>query len=196
MAEPTSGRLDVYPATSERWDDLVQLFGPRGAVSGCWCMWWRLTRSEFVRQAGEGNKAALRQLVDSGEAPGLLGYVDGQAVAWCSVGPRSAYPTLGRSRTLKPIDEQPAWSIVCFFVARPYRRRGLMVELIRAAVDYARRHGAHIVEGYPSEHPDGLEGSAGFTGMRSAYVEAGFQEVARPSERQMIMRYQVEPAQP
>jgi hypothetical protein len=58
--------LRFYPLTAERWEDLEELFGERGASGGCWCMWWRLKRSEFERQKGEGNRLALKRIVDSG----------------------------------------------------------------------------------------------------------------------------------
>jgi uncharacterized protein YndB with AHSA1/START domain len=105
--------LSIHPLTPDRWDDLETLFGPRGAIGGCWCMWWRQTRSEYDRQKGEGNRQAMRAIVASGEIPGLLAYSGGRPVAWCSVAPRTAYPSLDRSRVLQRVDDQPVWSIVC-----------------------------------------------------------------------------------
>jgi GNAT superfamily N-acetyltransferase len=181
-----------HPLTPERWHDLEALFGERGAYGGCWCMWWRLTRSQFEKQKGEGNKKALKAIVDSGQIPGLLAYAKGEPIAWCSVGPRETYPALERSRVLKRIDDEPVWSIVCFFVAKPFRRHGLMAQLLRAAVDYAREHGAKIVEGYPVESKGArLSGFEGFTGVVSVFREAGFVEVLRRSEKRPIMRYLV-----
>jgi len=182
--------LEFYPLTSERWHDLEALFGEHGAYGGCWCMWWRLTRLQFEKQEGERNKKALKAIVDSGQIPGLLAYANGEPIAWCSVGPRETYPVLERSRMLRRIDDEPVWSIVCFFVAKPFRHQGLMVQLLRAAVDYARERGAKIVEGYPVE-PKGtrLSGSEGFMGVVSAFRKAGFVDVLRRSENRPIMRY-------
>jgi hypothetical protein len=47
--------LDVRPVTSERWDDLLVLFGDRGAYSGCWCMWFRVRNVVWQRNGNEGN---------------------------------------------------------------------------------------------------------------------------------------------
>ena len=146
-------KLEYHPVTPERWTDLEGLFGKHGAGGGCWCMWWRLTRSQFAEQAGEKNRLALKGIVDSGEVPGLLAYADGEPVGWCSLEPREAYPSLERSRTLKRVDDQPVWSIVCFFVAKPFRGRGLMAPFLAAAVEYAKEQGAKIVEGYRVEEP-------------------------------------------
>jgi len=178
--------LQVHPVTPERWPDLEKLFGERGASSGCWCMFWRLPRAQFQRQAGEKNKEALRAIVDSGEPPGLLAYAEGEPIAWCSVGPRPAFTALERSRTLKRVDDAPVWSVVCFFVAKPFRRRGVMVPLLTAAVEYARAHGAKIVEGYPVEPTKRLSGDRGYTGVVSAFRRAGFVEVLRRGARPIM----------
>lgn len=179
-------------ATSENWEDLEMenLFGKNGACGGCWCMWWRLKRSEFGKEKGEGNKNALRKIVESGEVPGIIAYSDNQPVAWCSAAPREAFPALERSRILKRIDDEPVWSIVCFYVNKKYRRKGLTVELIKASVEYARTEGAKIVEGYPVlPKKDSVVDVFAFTGLFSAFKKAGFVEAARPSETRPIMRY-------
>jgi GNAT superfamily N-acetyltransferase len=180
--------LEVNPVTSERWPDLGRLFGEHGASSGCWCMWWRLPRAQFYRQAGQKNKEALKAIVDSGEPPGLLAYAEGEAIAWCSVGPRPAFGALERSRTLKRVDDAPVWSVVCFFVAKPYRSRGVMLPLLTAAVEYSWAHGANIVEGYPVEPAHRLTGDSGYTGVVSAFRKAGFVEVARRGARPIMRR--------
>src|SRR5437773_770027 len=46
-------RLTFRAVTRDRWPDLEELFGPRGACGGCWCMWWKLPRSEFKKGRGE-----------------------------------------------------------------------------------------------------------------------------------------------
>lgn len=176
--------------TPERWPDLEALFGERGATGGCWCMWWRLKRSQFEQQKGEGNKRAFRQIVHSGERPGLLAYAGGQPIAWCAVGPRETYPVLDRSRILQRVDERPVWSIVCLFIARPFRGQGVSVQMIRAATEYARQAGASIIEGYPIDprKPD-MPVVFAWTGFVSAFEQAGFVEVLRRSETRPIMRY-------
>lgn len=139
MQERRLGTFTVHPLTPARWADLERLFGPRGACGGCWCMWWRAARTQFVKRKGEGNRRALKRIVSAGGVPGLLAYAHGQPVGWCAVGPRGNYPVLEPSRVLKRVDKAPVWSLVCFFVAKPHRRQGLTTKLLRAAVKYARR---------------------------------------------------------
>ena len=105
-------------------------------------MWWRIARAEFSSNGNRANRQAMKRLVRIGRVPGLLAYVRGEPIAWVSVGPRETFGALERSRTLKRVDDQPVWSVVCFVVAKPYRGTGLMAPLLRTAIDYAKRHGA------------------------------------------------------
>ncbi len=183
-------KLAFHPLTVDRWADLETLFGSHGACDGCWCMWWRVPRSVFAQQKGEGNRQALHRLVEAGTALGILAYVEEKPLAWCAVAPRESYPGLARSRILKPVDAEPVWSIVCLFVARPWRRRGLTVSLLRAATAFARANGAAIVEGYPIDTRAKSRPAAFlYTGIASAFAKAGFVEVARRSPTRPIMRY-------
>ena len=184
--------LEVRPLTPERWPDLEKLFGPGGAYGGCWCMWFRLRRKEFAQNSGKQNRQAMKEIVDSGEPPGLLACVDGEPVGWVSLAPRDKFTHLERSRTFKRVDDQPVWSIVCFFVAKPYRGQGLMEKLLEAAIRYAADRGAKIVEGYPVEPGERLSGYSGYTGIVSTFRKAGFAEVLRRADRRPIMRYAIE----
>jgi GNAT superfamily N-acetyltransferase len=183
--------LHFKPVTSAQWKDFQKLFGSRGACGGCWCMWWRMKRSEFDKQKGEGNKKSMKTIIDRGEIPGLIAYVEDEPVGWCSVAPRETFQVLDRSRILKRVDEKPVWSIVCFFVSKPYRRKGISLSLIKAAVDYAGEQGASIVEGYPIDPKKGNSPDVfAYTGLFSAFKKAGFVEVCRRSETRPIMRYE------
>lgn len=183
------GVVTIRPVTPSRWKDLETLFGPKGACAGCWCMYWRLKRPEWEAGQYDGNRRALRKIVRAGDRPGLLAYVEGEPAGWCCLGPRDGFPTLDRSRVLARLDDRPVWSIVCLYVARPFRRRGLTVKMLRAAVDEARRQGARMVEGYPIDPPSGNYPAAfSFTGLLSAFRRAGFREVARRSKTRPIVR--------
>src|SRR5262245_12575909 len=128
-----SSKLEFHPLTPDRWQDFETLFGERGACGGCWCMWPRLRSSQFQKQKGEPNKRAMKAIVNAGETPGILAYLDGLPVAWCSLAPRTSFPRLETSRVLKPVDDKPVWSITCFFIAKEHRRQGLSVRLLKAA---------------------------------------------------------------
>lgn len=182
--------LEFHPLTSERWNDLEKLFSPRGACGGCWCMWWKLKRSEFLKQRGEEKRKAFQKIVESGETPGILAYADDEPIGWCAVAPREAYPALERSRVLKRVDDKPVWSVVCFFVAKEFRGKGVASALLKAAVEHAKKRGARIVEGYPIEPKKGRIADAFvYTGVASLFRKAGFVKAQKHPETRPIMRY-------
>lgn len=178
-----------YPLSKERWGDLERLFGDRGAASGCWCMFWRTSRAQFSSQGNQGNRTALRKIVDDGGVTGLLVYVDGEPAGWVSVAPRESYPSLERSPKLKRIDDRPVWSIVCFFIDPRHRGEGLMPALIEAAAAFAADQGATALEAYPTDPEQDPRGPAdAYMGVLPSYLKAGFREVARPSAGRVIVR--------
>jgi GNAT superfamily N-acetyltransferase len=183
--------LEFHPVTPDRWPDLEEFFG-QGGHANCWCMWWRLKGPEFDSQRGEERKQGLKAIVDSGEVPGLLAYAGARPIAWCSIGPRETFGRLERSPTLKRVDDRPVWSIVCFFVSKPYRGKGLMLPFLDSVLDYAGSRGAETVEGYPIDAAGGLAGYSGYTGIASTYRKAGFVDVLHRSGRKMIMRRSLE----
>lgn len=185
-------QLEIQPLTEERWSDLETLFGTHGAYGNCWCMWWRLSSAEFGRLSGGQKRQALLDITTAGAVPGILAYHAGEPVGWCSLAPREQFGRLERSTTLKRIDSQPVWSVVCFYVAKPYRRHGVMVSLLKAAVAYARAQGARIVEGYPNNLGEGEYASAEiFTGLRNVFEQVGFSVASPATGRRVIMRYLV-----
>lgn len=177
------------PLTPANWPDFEQLFGPRGACGGCWCMTWRITSSAYEKSKGEGNKQAFCNIVNAGQPAGILAYVNETPVGWCAVAPREHFQRLNNSRILRKVDEQPVWSVVCFFIKKDQRGKGLSVALLKAAVQYAQSLGARIVEGYPVEPlQNPMPEVFAFTGLASVFRKAGFAEVARRSDTRPIMR--------
>lgn len=167
--------MEIHPATAARWSDLRSVLNPRGDPKHCWCLAYRLSSGEFNRAPRE---ARMRALVEADPAPGLLAYLDGEAVGWCHVGPRSAMERLVRSRTIRAVDDLPVWSVVCFVVRTGYRRRGIAEELLYGAVWYAREHGAPAIEGYPID-PRGnrVNTAEAFVGTTGMFERAGFRRV-------------------
>ncbi|MGB8360388.1 MAG: GNAT family N-acetyltransferase [Acidimicrobiia bacterium] len=181
--------MDVEPVTSQNWDDFLAVMGPKGGDAGCFCMFYRLKSSDFARTQGEANKRLMKEIVDSGTVPGLIGYRDGVPVGWVQVGPREWYGRLQRSRVTKPVDDRPAWAITCFVIPKEHRRAGVATELLEAAVEYARSKGAQLVEGYPMmPRTDDVPDFWAWMGFESMFASCGFTEVARRSETRPYMR--------
>ena len=177
------------PLTENNWKDFEELFGPRGACGGCWCMTWRLSSADYNKMKGRGNKEAMKKIV-SQSPPGILAYADGIAVGWCAIAPRKEYVRLQTSRVLQPVDDKEVWSVSCFFIKKDFRRKGLSTLLLGAAADFGFKKGASIIEGYPVEQKDGnaMPDVFAWTGITKTFLKAGFNEAARRSENRPIMR--------
>jgi GNAT superfamily N-acetyltransferase len=178
--------LSFHPVTRDRLPDLACFSEQHGKFRYCSCMRWRMRSIDFGRSTKESRVAALERLVRDGKPIGVLAYLDGDPVGWCAVAPRESYDGLERYRALARIDDQPVWAVVCFFVDRRFQRRGLTVDLLKAAVAYAHSEGARIVEGYPV-----MSGSRSYTymGSPSTFRGAGFRDVTPSGATRSIMRY-------
>ena len=200
-------KLTIKPLTKNTWKDFENLFGSRGACGGCWCMAWRLKSAEFEKNKGVGNKKAMRRLVGKAEQIGLIGYIGKEPVGWCAVAPREKYVRLENSKVLARLDDEPVWSISCFFIAKDYRKKGLSSELLKAVIEYCKKlnkaarpdlsrkyrsagNKVKILEGYPTvPYNKNIPAAFAWTGIPSAFEKAGFTEIARRSKTRPIMRY-------
>lgn len=147
-------------------------------------MVWRPAGAEVRQGDGRSRKAALKTRVADGVPVGILGYVDGQPVAWCSIAPRQTYRPLGGPDDFGN-DPGAVWSLVCFFVKREWRGRGAMEQLLAEAIREARRRRARIVEAYPV---DPQSPSYRFMGFVDTFRKAGFKEIGRAGARRHVMR--------
>jgi ribosomal protein S18 acetylase RimI-like enzyme len=187
-------KLVMHPLTPERWPDLEALFAARGCsqARGCWCMYYRHSGAAAPLKAGQSrsgaNRGELKALVDAGRPPGLLGYRGRQPVGWVSLGPREDYAKLVRSPVMKPVDDEPVWSILCFVVPAEFRGQGVARALLDGAVAYAARCGATAVEGYPMDRTARSADENMWFGTRAMFDDAGFEEIARRKPERPVMR--------
>jgi GNAT superfamily N-acetyltransferase len=192
MPEPD---LEIHPLTPKRLPDLAALFGQGGDPKWCWCSFFRIRNVDFQHATATSNRRVLEAAVTGtraqGRSPGLVAYRDGEAVGWVSLGPRDDYQRLMHSKVLAPIDDRPVWSIVCFVVGRRARGQGVARALLEAAVEYAREHGATLLEAYPVE-TDGkrVAPAHAYKGTVGMFERAGFEVVER---RQANRTSQVRP---
>lgn len=184
-----SSAIKFHPVTPARWKDFEKLFGDNGACGGCWCMSPRKLGADFRQSRGPENKREIKKIILSGKPPGVIGFDKKEPVAWCCVGRREEFTRLENSRSLKPIDDQPVWSIPCLFVAKTHRKTKLSSKAVDAAVKYAFSKGAKIVEGYPND-TRGKKWADPFAwmGLVSSFSNAGFKIAKRISPSRVIMR--------
>ncbi len=189
-------KLTVLPATPGRWPDLEAVFKGKGCsiARGCWCMAYRRSGAHAPRAGmtrAQSNRADLKSLVDSGRPPGLIAYQGKVPVGWVSLGPREEYRKLERSPVMKPVDDKPVWSIVCFVVPSAHRRQGVAHALLRGAIAYAREQGAPLLEAYPVDKRGRSSDDSMWFGSKSMYDRAGFKVVARRKPARPVVRRKV-----
>ena len=186
-------KFETRPLTPANWPDLEELFGLAGGsiVRGCWCMYFRRSGPSSAGahgSVGAERKHAMCELVNSGIVPGLIGYLNGSPAGWISLGPREDYAKLRRSNIMKPVDDTCCWSVICSYVPKDFRGRGLQHKLLDAAIDYARDSGVGVLESYPVDCHGKVDPNALFFGSRELYERAGFTEVVRRSPTRVVMR--------
>ena len=133
----------------------------------------------------------MKELVEAGRPPGLIGYKDKVPVGWVSIAPREEYARLARSPVMRPVDDQPVWSVICFVVPAEYRGQGVAEALLAGAVAYAKKQGAKLIEAYPVDRPTRSKDDFMWFGAKSMYDKAGFSEVARRKPQRPMVRLRV-----
>lgn len=190
--------LAVRPANEASWDDLQAVFGTRGQAARCQCQRYKLRpRENFAEQPVEERQSRFREQTACGnpDAPatsGLVAYLDGEPVGWCAVEPRPQFPGLRHSQvpwTGRDTDraDESVWAVTCVFARAHHRKQGVAKELIRAAVTFARDRGAAALEAYPMTTKAAIDEEL-HVGTIGSYLEAGFHEVTRPTQRRAVVR--------
>ncbi|MGV9192737.1 GNAT family N-acetyltransferase [Microbacterium sp. MC2] len=184
--------ITIAEATPGRFADAEHALTGGGDGASCMCQWMTLSNADWNSTSADERRELFRDEVDAGPPPGLIAYVDGEAAGWVRVGPRTAQARVARMRIIKgsqeSLDDDSTWAVTCFVVRREHRRQGLNSALLDAAVDFARRNGARVVEGYPFDLA-AKKSSANslFHGTLSTFLAAGFREVSRTSPHQPIV---------
>ena len=186
-------KLTVRPLTPDRWPDLEAVFAAKGCsiARGCWCMYYRESGRQALppgQKQATVRKARMKALAEVGPPPGLIGYRGKTPVGWVTLGPRADFAKLARSPVMKPVDDQPVWSIVCFVVPAAYRHQGVATALLQGAISYARKRGATLLEAYPIDKAERGADDWLWHGAKSMYDKAGFVEVARRRPERPIVR--------
>lgn len=194
----------AVPANEASWEDLQAVFGTRGYAARCQCQTFKIGHFEWTETPREIRMERLQAQTHCGDSDarttsGLVAYLDGEAVGWCAVEPRSNYPRLPPRRTVlqqrgEDKEDDSVWAVTCFATRAGFRRRGVSRALALAAVDFARERGARALEGYPMITEPGQEITWGEThvGTRSIFEAAGFTEVSHPTPRRVVMRIEFE----
>ncbi len=177
-----AGALRFKPVTKSTKDDFVAVFEGAGGPSYCWCMAWRSTKEELKENTKASRREQMLGRIDRRVPVGLVGYLDGEPVAWVSIAPKETYKRLGGP---EPEDRDKVWSLACMYLRRTHRHKGLGHEMIDAAIQQAKKRGATVLEAYPV---DPTSPSYRFMGLIPNFEARGFSEVARAGTRRHVMQ--------
>lgn len=187
-------KLDVVPLAADRWPDFEALFGKQGACYGCWCTYFRLAPKQRKANSSQDNKAFIRDRIEAGPPPGLLGYSEGEAVAWMQIGPRADVPQFNNSgRVSAPMsdalpEDETVWTISCFFTKPNRRGQGFSHPMVAAGIGFARKNGARLLEACPMDRAKQAKSVGLFVGSTRVFENAGFEHVALRKVGRPLMR--------
>jgi GNAT superfamily N-acetyltransferase len=169
--------IEVRPASS--FDDVATMVGPkRPDANVCWCLSYRVTSKENVALQGPARGERVRQLVREDPPPGVLAYDGDEVVGWAAIHPR-ADTAFARNRKIPHLDDLDVWALWCIRVRPGHRGAGISHSLVGGAVEFARAHGAPVVEGYPVDNEGRkVEQTMAYVGTRKLFERAGFAKVA------------------
>jgi GNAT superfamily N-acetyltransferase len=184
--------MQIHALSTSRYADAVDLFASNPSTRGCWCQHPLLTTKQVGDGWGDGNQLRFEELAGYDDPPGgLLAYDDnGTPIGWCATGPRSRYARALRSPLMTqrdPGEDDAVWLVPCFFVRSGHRRTGVTHQLLLAAIDHSRHHGATAIEGFPLAGP-GPHKFNRYLGTEPLFTACGFTVTHRPSEGRAIMR--------
>jgi len=133
----------VRPVSEALFDYLQTVLGTKGQAAHCQCQGDRLGWYDQHSDDVSGRRELLRDQAIEGH--GLLAYLDGEPVGWCSVAPRCDYGYL-RQTAWKGRKEDKAdagvWAVTCLVTRAGFRLQGVSRALVAHTIELARDGGA------------------------------------------------------
>ncbi len=184
MAVTRHAGLEIQRLTPRRMEDMGRvLSGTWG--NGCWCVFPRMTPAmeralPGPGGAGEKRRCEMTRLAKRRRAPGLLAYLDGEAVGWVAIAPRGELARVDGSKATPRVDDVDVWVIPCITIRRKARGQGIAIALIQAAVEYAASQGAPAVEAYARAGTRRVHDDFAYYGTEGLFRRAGFKVIRKP----------------
>jgi GNAT superfamily N-acetyltransferase len=169
--------IEVRPASV--FEDVRAVIGPKSPTATvCWCLSYRIPSKQNNALRGPARGELVASLCQAAVAPGVLAYDGDTPVGWAAIAPR-ADTTFARNRKIPHVDDLPVWSLWCIRVRPGHRGEGISHALITGAVEFARSHGAPVVEAYPLDSGDAkVDLTMAYAGLAKNFAKAGFTKAA------------------
>jgi len=176
------------------WDAFAALVDRNdGVFGGCWCLGFHLEGGDKTLTAAMRRRRKLER-VQEGKAHAALVFDRDDCVGWCQFGAPDEVPRI-KSRAVYEKGQRslPDWRIVCNFVGKGHRRRGVATAALAGALDLIARLGGGTVEGYPEE-AGAVPAGFLFNGALSTYERLGFTRDRKIGKHRWVVVKAVEPA--
>ncbi len=173
--------ITIKALTPALLDDYLQFFdndafadNPHWASCYCRCYHFDHENCKWDQTTAEENRASVIELIKNGKMKGYLAYDNDQPIGWLNANHRNNYSV----HSYDNIDEtEKVGSIICFVIAKEYRRQGIARKLLDSAIMGFKQQGLDFVEGYPVI--DVVGDDKNYHGPLSLYQSAGFKEYDR-----------------
>ncbi|MFC7625819.1 GNAT family N-acetyltransferase [Microlunatus sp. GCM10028923] len=191
----TTGNLTVRGLDGSTWDAFAELVERNGGVmGGCWCQ-------NNHRQPGlatpEDKRAAKEERVRTGRAHAALVLdSDGLAQGWAQYGSPAELPGLTHRRAYAQDPPPPAdWRIICIFVDKRHRKRGVARAALGGALDLIAAAGGGRIEAV-SQTTAGRKAPSGFlfSATVELFEEYGFTRFRQVGKHSWIITRTLDPA--
>ena len=190
--------LEIRELTPELVEDYLAFFdhdafadNPRWAA--CYCVFPHVTSEgdDWTARTAAVNRAGKRELICARLAQGWLAYVDGKPVGWVNAAPRLSLARYRETDELPREHAGESGSIVCFIIAKPFRRQGIATHLLASVVEGFRRQGLRYAEAFTIDAPE--SDAQAHVGPMSMYLAAGFEPVVDLGDGYVLVRKTLAP---
>jgi GNAT superfamily N-acetyltransferase len=167
------------------WDAFAALVeANNGVFGGCWCLGFH----EGFRGSPEKNRERKLERVKSGDAHAALVFDGDACVGWVQFGSPAELPRIkSRKEYEKGLTDLPDWRILCNFVGKGHRRKGVATAGLAGALDLIAGLGGGVVEGYP-EGAGAVPAGFLFNGALSTYEKLGFERDRKIGKHRWVVR--------
>jgi len=167
----------IKPLTPELLDDYLHFFdsiafvdNPKWASCYCRCYHFDHGNCDWDKTTATENRAAVVELIKNEQLKGYLAYANDQPIGWLNANHRNNYAIVSYDKVDKT---ENIGSLICFLIAKDYRRQGIAHKLLAVACEGFKQNGFNFAEGYPVI---GVEGDdKNYHGPLALFLSAGFE---------------------
>lgn len=179
---------ETWPA----YADLIEQYN--GVWGGCWCMAFHEGTPDEADTSISKRDRKYRRVCERTAHAAIV--FDGQtAVGWCQYGraPEIRPQNKFKRKYLPEMEREPDWRVMCFFVDKKYRGKGVSALALSGALDAIAKEGGGLVEAYP-ENVDGrnVAGSFIYLGTIPMFERCGFVKLRQVAMHHWVMVLEVE----